>query len=62
MIPLNPLRRVITVGGGLAAGLLAAGAMAAYDLAKGRKTMRDFPDFRRETIRPKHRRIWLWPS
>jgi hypothetical protein len=56
------LVRLVIVGGGIGLGLLATGIAAAMDRKRmSEKKPADSSDVR-HAIKPKYRRVWLWPS
>lgn len=59
---MNPLKRLLVVGSGLALGLVSAGLSAALDPKKMTPKKRPFKGHEAYEIKPKYRRIWLWPS
>jgi hypothetical protein len=59
---MNPLKRLLVVGGGLALGLVSAGSSAALDKEKMTAKKKPFKGHAACEIKPKYRRIWLWPS
>ena len=57
---MSRLARLVLAGGSLGLGLVASGVMAVMDLKKmkNKKNLREEPF---ERIRPRRRRVYLWP-
>ena len=56
------LARLVIIGGGIGIGLLATGITAAIDRKKMSEKKPASPGDVRYAIKPKYRRVWLWPS
>ena len=56
------LARLMIVGGGIGIGLLATGIVAAIDRKKMTEKKTAGSSDVRYAIKPKYRRVWLWPS
>ena len=55
------LRRLVLVGGGLALGLVSSGVAAIVDLQRMKHKKKGCEEHEVYPLRPKNRRVWLWP-